>query len=69
MASPSLTLPPDFLPADFVPFDPEHEAAHRDTLNGFVRERLMPAIDALLDPPFRHVENDTFVGKGTKAFL
>lgn len=65
----SLTLPPDFLPADFVPFDPEHEAAHRDTLNGFVRERLMPAIDALLDPPFRHVENDPFVGKGTKAFL
>ncbi len=64
-----LALPPDLLPAGFRPFHPEDEAASRAALEGFVGARLMPAIDALLDPPFRHVEGDTFAGKGTRAFL
>ena len=64
-----ITLPTDFLAPDFIPFDPVHEARHRETLNAFSAAQLMPAIDALLDPPFRRVENETFVGKGTRAFL
>lgn len=64
-----IPLPGDLLPADFRPFQPADESTHRTALDGFVRERLMPAIDALLDPPFRHVEGDAFAGKGTKAFL
>jgi 1-acyl-sn-glycerol-3-phosphate acyltransferase len=64
-----IALPRGFLPAGFRPFVPGDEAAHRATLDGFVGERLMPALDALLDPPFRRVEGDTFAGKGTRAFL
>lgn len=64
-----LSLPADFLPADFRPFDPRDEAAYKAALDGYVAGSLMPALDALLDPPFRHVENDAFVGKGTRAFL
>jgi 1-acyl-sn-glycerol-3-phosphate acyltransferase len=65
----ALELPADLLPRDFRPFEPEDERRHRDTLQGFVDDRLMPALDALLDPKYRRQPGDPFVGKGTRAFL
>jgi 1-acyl-sn-glycerol-3-phosphate acyltransferase len=62
-----LEIPHGLLPADFRPFDPAHEVAHRDALLGFTDGRLMPAIDALLDPAHRHAGFGP--GKGTRAFL
>lgn len=64
-----LDLPADFLPADFRPFAPAHEAAHRGALTGYTEHTLMPALDALLDPAYRHVAASPVVGKGTRAFL
>lgn len=45
---------PDFsaLPRDFRAFDPEHEARYKPALEAQT-ERLMSAIDALLDPAYR----------------
>ncbi|HTE53933.1 MAG TPA: hypothetical protein VK698_23925 [Kofleriaceae bacterium] len=64
-----LALAPGFLPAAFRAFQPEDEAGARGVLERFTDERLMPAIDALLDPPFRHDPADPWAGKGTRAHL
>jgi hypothetical protein len=65
----ALELPADLLPRDFRPFEPADERRHRDALQGYVDDRLMPALDALLDPKYRRQPGDPFVGKGTRAFL
>ena len=64
----ALTLPPNLLPADFRPFNAVAEATHRAALVGYTDDVLMPAIEALLDPPFRRGEAPS-PGKGTRAFL
>ncbi len=64
-----IALPSAMLPPGFRPFDPDHEAAHRDSLTGFTDGTLMPAIDALLDLPFRHRADAPTGGKGIRAHL
>lgn len=63
-----LAMPRDLLPADFRPFEPADEAAHRDALVNFTEGTLMPALDALLDPRYRR-DGAAPLGKGTRAFL
>lgn len=64
-----LEIPRDLLPHDFQPFDPAHEAAHRQTLAGFTEDTVMPALDALLDLPYRRTGDGPDTSKGTRAFL
>jgi 1-acyl-sn-glycerol-3-phosphate acyltransferase len=64
-----LALPADLLPPGFRPFEPADEAAHRTALSGFTEDTLMPAIDELLEPPFRRAHGEVPAGKGTRAFL
>lgn len=63
-----LPVPPDLVPASFVPFDPDAETTHRAALQGLT-DTLMDRIDALLDPPFRRRSELPVLGKGTRAFL
>lgn len=57
------------LPADFRPFVPDDETRHRPVLQA-ATDDLMKRIDALLDPPYRHLEGFTGDGtQGTKRFL
>ena len=57
------------MPPDFRPFEPADEAAHRDALSGFTEGTLMPALDELLEPPYRRADGEAPAGKGTRAFL
>ncbi|MBL8950430.1 MAG: 1-acyl-sn-glycerol-3-phosphate acyltransferase [Myxococcaceae bacterium] len=58
------SLPRDFLPPGFMPFEPEHESRHRAALDAATGE-LMQHIDALLDAPFQRREG--FSGDGTRG--
>lgn len=64
----AMVVPPDLVPTDFVPFDPEHEQRHKSALQGFT-DGLMDNIEALLDEPHRRVPGQHWQGKGTRAFL
>lgn len=56
------------LPEDFVPFDPDHEARHRETLQGYVDE-VMARIDALVDPEYRSEDGYEPAVRGVNRFL
>lgn len=63
------TLPADFLPKDFVPFDPEHEERHRGTLQA-ATDALMERLDGLLDADCRRQAGfETDGTQGTRRFL
>lgn len=62
-------LPAALLPEGFRPFDPEHEATHRATLQQATAE-LMNRLDPLLDEEHRRAEGFVHDGaRGTKRFL
>jgi 1-acyl-sn-glycerol-3-phosphate acyltransferase len=62
-------LPRDLLPADFVPFDPEHEARHKSALKEATYD-LMSRLDGLVDPGLRRQEGFEPDGtRGTRRFL
>lgn len=63
-----LPVPANLVPAEFKPFDPDHETQFRPALQGLTDD-LMTRINALLDPPFQRAEGQFFAGKGTRAHL
>lgn len=57
------------LPDDFRPFDPDHERAHRATLQA-ATDDLMQRLNALIDPACQRAEGHVGDGtRGTKRFL
>lgn len=56
------------LPEDFVPFDPQHEAAQRQKLQGYV-DVVMDRINALVDPAYRFGDDAAPVEQGSRRFV
>ena len=56
------------VPSDFTPFDPLHEARHREKLQGFV-DVVMDRINDLLDPEYQFSDETAPVDGGTDRFV
>ncbi len=56
------------LPDDFIAFDPRHEAAHREKLQGFV-DVVMDRINELVDPEYRFGDAATPAETGSRRFV